>query len=85
MKYDCGLCAPFLEGSEEVSVQENKNLISEPNDIVKVESLVASLSKLDCIVEEKKEEELDAANGETRDVPIDDSEMEREMENDGKC
>ena len=84
MKYDCGLCAPFLEGSEEVSVQENKNLISEPNDIVKVESLVASLSKLDCIVEEKKEEELDAANGETRDVPVDDSEMERELENDGK-
>ena len=84
MKYDCGLCAPFLEGSEEVSVQENKNLISEPNDIVKVESLVASLSKLDCIVEEKKEEELDAANGETRDVPVDDWEMERELENDGK-
>ena len=84
MKYDCGLCAPFLEGSEEVSVQENKNLISEPNDIVKVESLVASLSKLDCIVEEKKEEELDAANGETRDVPVDDSEVEPELENDGK-
>ena len=84
MKYDCGLCAPFLEGSEEVSVQENKNLISEPNDIVKVESLVASLSKLDCIVEEKKEEELDAANGETRDVPVDDWEMEPELENDGK-
>ena len=80
MKYDCGICAPFLEGSEEVSsIQNDKSkqtiLISEPNDIVKVESLVASLSKLDCIVEEKKEEETDLEMGEARDEPVD-AEME---------
>ena len=73
MKYDCGICAPFMEGSEEVSSihdDKSKNMISQPSDIVKVESLVASLSKLDCIVEEKKTEEMESEMGETRDEPV---------------
>jgi hypothetical protein len=74
MKYACGLCDPFLEGSEELSAVDDKDrnvtMISDINDIVKVESLVASPSKLDCIVEEKKEEECEPEMDDTREERI---------------
>jgi ankyrin repeat protein len=57
MKDACGLCSTFMESEEVVKTNKVKTvLLTEADDIVQVESVVGSPSKLGSIVEDEKEE-----------------------------
>jgi ankyrin repeat protein len=57
MKDACGLCSTFMESEEVVKTNNVKTvLLTEADDIVQVESIVGSPSKLGSIVEDVKEE-----------------------------